>query len=144
MLGKYTNKIYLTGRVQPEISIRYLDYNKPLVRLRIEVEEAPATEEAEALRSWHRLVAMDEVALFIEREVSEGDLIALSGKLLYRYERQTHGPDLLIAEIRVEEVKLLEKAAQKEQTIVSPIEIADENWLIDLDEYQAQEGEPPI
>jgi single-strand DNA-binding protein len=58
---------------------------------------------------WHRIVAFDGIANFINNTLQLGDVVQVDGRLNYRDYTDQYGADVTITEIVVLKIKLIER-----------------------------------
>ncbi|RXR24452.1 single-stranded DNA-binding protein [Flavobacterium stagni] len=106
------NRIQLIGHVGQDPEIRSFEGGKKVANLNIATQDVYYKEQGEKVEQteWHRVVAWGKLANVIEKFVSKGKEIAVSGKITYRNYEDKEGVKRYITEVVAEELHLLGKA----------------------------------
>lgn len=107
------NRIQLIGHVGQDPEIRSFEGGKKVANLNIATNDVYYKEEGEKVEQteWHRVVAWGKLANVIEKFVSKGKEIAVSGKITYRNYEDKEGVKRYITEVVADEVLLLGKTS---------------------------------
>ena len=105
------NRIQLIGHVGQDPEIRSFEGGKKVANLNIATNDVYYKEEGEKVEQteWHRVVAWGKLANVIEKFVSKGKEIAVSGKITYRNYEDKEGIKRYITEVVADEVLLITK-----------------------------------
>jgi len=109
IMNTLRNKVQLIGNVGQQPNITTLDNGKTVARLSLATNEhyKNGDGEKQTTTHWHTLVAWGKTASVIEKYVSKGQEIAVSGKLSSRTYQTNAGEKRTVTEIVVQEVLLL-------------------------------------
>ena len=111
------NNVQLIGNVGQDPNITTLDNGKTVARLSLATNERYKDSEGEPQTTthWHNLVAWRKTASVIEKYVSKGQEIAVSGKLSSRTYQTNTGDKRTVTEVIVQEVLLLHQKKDNAQ-----------------------------
>ena len=103
------NHVQLIGNVGQEPTITQLESGKKVARISLATNEnyKNANGEKQSNTEWHNLVAWGKTAGIVEKYVSKGKEIAISGKLTSRSYETKEGEKRFVTEIIVNEILLL-------------------------------------
>jgi single-strand DNA-binding protein len=103
------NHVQLIGNVGQEPTITQLESGKKVARISLATNEnyKNANGEKQSNTEWHNLVAWGKSAGIVEKYVSKGKEIAISGKLTSRSYETKEGEKRFVTEIIVNEILLL-------------------------------------
>ncbi|NPA43589.1 MAG: single-stranded DNA-binding protein [Chlorobi bacterium] len=105
------NQVSLIGYVGLDPEIRKMSNGQKMARLNLATKEVYYNREGERTEhtAWHKVVAWGRHAEIIDRYVRKGRLLGVDGKLAYREYTTPEGEKRRIAEIRVENLQLLDR-----------------------------------
>ncbi len=103
------NKVQLIGNVGQDPTITNLENGKKVVRLSLATNEnyKNSNGEKQTDTNWHNIVAWGKTTEIIEKYVSKGKEIAVSGKLTSRSYETKEGEKRYVTEVVVNEILLL-------------------------------------
>ena len=103
------NHVQLIGNVGQEPTITQLESGKKVARISLATNEnyKNANGEKQSNTEWHNLVAWGKTASIVEKYVTKGKEIAISGKLTSRSYETKEGEKRFVTEIIVNEILLL-------------------------------------
>lgn len=146
LMKKKLNSVSLIGKISSEIDIHYIDYNKAILKFSLEVEED--LEEANMpniLRSWHKIVAIGDMALACERLLKKLMFISLEGRLVYRKYTDKNAISHTITEIYLRDFEIIEQKWENPKAeLEEEAGLSNEDFLFDFSKYELGEDEPPI
>lgn len=105
------NRVQLIGHVGQEPEIRSFEGGKKVANLNMATNDVYYKDEGEKVEQteWHRVVAWGKLAERIEKFVTKGKEIAISGKISYRNYEDKDGVKRFITEIVADDMLLLGK-----------------------------------
>jgi len=108
------NHIHLIGYAGQDPEIRVLDNGTKLARFSLATNEYYIARNGERKEEtqWHQIVAWNKAADMVERLVGKGRLLNIDGKLVYRHYEDKDGKKRTVAEIRADEILVLDKRSQ--------------------------------
>ncbi|MCB0461425.1 MAG: single-stranded DNA-binding protein [Flavobacteriaceae bacterium] len=103
------NNVQLIGHVGQEPTITQLESGKKVARISLATNEnyKNANEEKQSNTQWHTLVAWGKAAGIVEKYVTKGKEIAITGKLTSRSYETKEGEKRSVTKIMVNEILLL-------------------------------------
>ncbi|WP_047419539.1 single-stranded DNA-binding protein [Cellulophaga sp. Hel_I_12] len=103
------NHVQLIGNVGQEPTITNLDNNKKVARFSIATNESYKNSKGEKVQNtdWHTVVAWGKTAEIIEKFVSKGKELGVTGKLRTRKYTTDDGSDRYVTEVEAREILLL-------------------------------------
>ena len=103
------NNVQLIGNVGQEPTISQLESGKKVARISLATNEnyKNANGEKQSNTEWHNLVAWGKTAGIVEKYVTKGKEIAITGKLTSRSYETKEGEKRFVTEIIVNEILLL-------------------------------------
>ncbi|MEZ4842336.1 MAG: single-stranded DNA-binding protein [Flavobacteriaceae bacterium] len=103
------NNVQLIGNVGQEPTITQLESGKKVARISLATNEnyKNANGEKQSNTEWHNLVAWGKTAGIVEKYVTKGKEIAITGKLTSRSYETKEGEKRFVTEIIVNEILLL-------------------------------------
>ena len=106
------NKITLIGRVG-RVDVKTFTNGNKIVEASLATSFRYKDRDGnrQELTDWHNLVFNGVQADIVERYVTKGDMLAVQGRMTYREYTDANGVKKTIAEVRVDELDLLPKAA---------------------------------
>lgn len=109
MMSTLKNKVQLIGNVGQEPTITNLENGKKVVRLSLATNEnyKNSNDEKQTNTNWHNIVAWGKTADIIEKYVSKGQEIAVSGKLTSHSYETKEGEKRYVTEVVINEILLL-------------------------------------
>ena len=110
------NKITLIGRVG-RVDVKTFTNGNKIVEasLATSFRYKDRDGNSQKLTDWHNLVFNGVQADIVERYVRKGDMLAVRGRMTYREYTDANGVKKTIAEVRVDELDLLPKAATAQE-----------------------------
>lgn len=105
------NNVQLIGHVGQEPTITQLESGKKVARISLATNEKfkNANGEKQSNTEWHTLVAWGKAAEIVEKYVTKGKEIAITGKLTSRSYESKEGEKRFVTEVIVNEILLLGK-----------------------------------
>lgn len=102
------NKVTLIGRTGKEVEIVNFENGK-LAKVSLATSDHYTNAKGEKVEEtqWHNLVAFGRTAEVLEKYVTKGDEIAVTGKITYRNYDGEDGQKRYITEIRMDELVML-------------------------------------
>lgn len=109
IMSTLKNNVQLIGHVGQEPTITQLESGKKVARISLATNEnyKNANEEKQSNTQWHTLVAWGKAAGIVEKYVTKGKEIAITGKLTSRSYETKEGEKRFVTEIMVNEILLL-------------------------------------
>ena len=109
IMSTLKNNVQLIGHVGQEPTITELESGKKVARISLATNEnyKNANGEKQSNTEWHTLVAWGKTASIVEKYVTKGKEIAISGKLTSRSYETKEGEKRFVTEIIVNEILLL-------------------------------------
>ncbi|MDP5231422.1 MAG: single-stranded DNA-binding protein [Cellulophaga sp.] len=103
------NHVQLIGNVGQEPTITNLDNDKKVARFSIATNESYKNSKGEKVQNtdWHTVVAWGKTADIIEKFVSKGKELGVTGKLKTRKYTTDDGTDRYVTEVEANEILLL-------------------------------------
>ena len=103
------NHVQLIGNVGQEPTITNLDKDRKVARFFIATNESYKNSKGEKVQNtdWHTVVAWGKTAEIIEKFVSKGKELGLTGKLKTRKYTTDDGSDRYVTEVEAREILLL-------------------------------------
>lgn len=105
------NKVTLLGNAGMQPEIKSFDNDKKLAKLSLAVNESRKNEKGEWTTNtqWYNLVAWNNTAGFMERNVQKGYELLVEGKLVNRSYDAKDGTKRYVTEIEVSELMIVNK-----------------------------------
>ncbi len=105
------NKVQLIGHVGNEPTITNLESGKKCAKLTLATNEVYKNDKGEKVEEtqWHSVVAWGKTAEIIEKYVTKGKELAITGKLTHRSYDDKNGEKRYITEVVANELLLLGK-----------------------------------
>lgn len=113
------NKALLIGFVEKEPLVRYTNVDAVVAAFTIEtVEEGFVTAKGEQIpehKEWHRIVAWNDIAKYVESKVRKGSLVSIEGKLRTRSYVDKANVMRYITEVHAEKICVVKGADSTNQ-----------------------------
>jgi len=105
------NKVQLIGHVGQDPEIKTLEGGKKLANITIATNDAYYKENGEKVEQteWHKVIAWGKTAEIVEKYVTKGKEIAISGKLTHRSYDDKDGNKRYVTEVVANELVLIGK-----------------------------------
>ena len=105
------NKVTLIGWVGKKPDVRILDNGISLAKFHLSTTESYKDEfnEYQKVTTWHDIVAWKNLAVYIEQEVSIGDLVHIEGKITHEQRNNSKGERKVYTNIVVNQINILKK-----------------------------------
>lgn len=112
-MASLKNSVKLIGNLGGDPEVKRLEGGKIVAKISLATNETYKNARGEKVTStqWHRLTAWGKVAEIIEKYTKKGSEIAVEGKLEYQNYEDKDGISRYVANIKINEVLLLSKAA---------------------------------
>lgn len=139
-MGVFVNRVILLGIVDGEPEVRYLDEGRQLARIRLRTEQPYTTAEGEVrtAREWHDVVSWGNLALRVQLEVHDDDLVMVEGALRHHKWQDSRGGQHHDVEVAAEQLQVL---TPKEEAVVNaPRQVA--TGTAGVDTHSRGLGEP--
>ena len=108
------NKALLIGFVEKEPLVRYTNVDAVVAAFTIEtVEEGFVTAKGEQIpehKEWHRIVAWNDIAKYVESKVRKGSLVSIEGKLRTRSYVDKANVMRYITEVHADKIRVVNDA----------------------------------
>lgn len=108
-MNSLKNRVQLIGNVGQDPAIKVLDNGNKMARLSLATNESWKNKDGDKITEtqWHQLVAWGGTADLLEKYVTKGKEIGISGKLVHRDYDDAQGQKRYITEVVISEVMLL-------------------------------------
>ncbi|MEN9335178.1 MAG: single-stranded DNA-binding protein [Bacteroidota bacterium] len=104
------NRVQLIGHVGQDPEIRSFEGGKKVANLNIATHDSYYKDDEKVEQTeWHRVVAWGRLANLIEKYVTKGKEIAISGKITYRNYEDKEGVKRYITEVVADDIVLMSK-----------------------------------
>ncbi|MBC7642232.1 MAG: single-stranded DNA-binding protein [Flavobacterium sp.] len=106
------NRVQLIGNVGQDPEIKNLEGGKKLANISLATNDSYTNEKGEKITDtqWHRLTAWGNTAEIIEKYVTKGKEIAITGKISYKSYDDKNGEKRFTTEITINELQFVGKA----------------------------------
>lgn len=140
---KRYNSVFLCGTISSDIDVHYIDFEKPVLRFTLEVEEQVfQNNNTNTYNSWHKIVAHNDIALVCERLLKKGISLYIEGRLVYRKYTDKNAITHNITEIYLQDFELIkENNIDNNEKIPNDDEQENPDWLFDFSEYKLEDDE---
>lgn len=140
---KRYNSVFLCGTISSDIDVHYIDFEKPVLRFTLEVEEQVfQNNNTNTYKSWHKIVAHNDIALICERLLKKGILLYIEGRLVYRKYTDKNAITHNITEIYLQDFELIKDSnIDNNEKITNNDEQENPDWLFDFSAYKLEDDE---
>lgn len=106
------NRVQLIGNVGQDPEIKNLEGGRKLANISLATNDSYTNEKGEKITDtqWHRLTAWGNTAEIIEKYVTKGKEIAITGKISYKSYDDKNGEKRFATEITINELQFVGKA----------------------------------
>ena len=125
------NNVNLVGRLTKDIEIKKTNSGKEVTTFSLAVNDKKVNDQQVSF--FFNIVAWEQCARYLKQFVSKGDLIGVNGRLTTRSYQNTRGEKVTVTEIVADDVMLLNKAKQAQQT-------SNQNTNLFYNAYQEQKS----
>ena len=125
------NNVNLVGRLTKDIEIKKTNSGKEVTTFSLAVNDKKVNDQQVSF--FFNIVAWEQCARYLKQYVSKGDLIGVNGRLTTRSYQNTRGEKVTVTEIVADDVMLLNKAKQAQQT-------SNQNTNLFYNAYQEQKS----
>lgn len=108
------NNVNLVGRLTKDIEIKKTNSGKEVTTFSLAVNDKKVNDQQVSF--FFNIVAWEQCARYLKQYASKGDLIGVNGRLTTRSYQNTRGDKVTVTEVVAEDVMLLNKAKQAQQT----------------------------
>ena len=108
------NNVNLVGRLTKDIEIKKTNSGKEVTTFSLAVNDKKVNDQQVSF--FFNIVAWEQCARYLKQYVSKGDLIGVNGRLTTRSYQNTRGEKVTVTEVVADDVMLLNKAKQAQQT----------------------------
>jgi single-strand DNA-binding protein len=117
-MNKIKNNTNLIGHVGQDPDIRRLENGSMVANFSLATNESYKDKSGEwqTETQWHRIVAWGKLAEYVENKIKKGTECAVSGKLKYQKYTNRDGQQVTIANIVIDQILVLSRGSQPEQT----------------------------
>ncbi len=108
-MSKISNKVQLIGNLGIDPEVKELENKSKVAKFSLATNESYTNAKGEKITGtqWHNIVAWNKTAEIIEKYVSNGDKIAVEGRLTHRSYEDKEGVKKYVTEVVAHEVLLL-------------------------------------
>ena len=125
------NNVNLVGRLTKDIEIKKTNSGKEVTTFSLAVNDKKVNDQQVSF--FFNIVAWEQCARYLKQYVSKGDLIGVNGRLTTRSYQNTRGEKVTVTEVVADDVMLLNKAKQAQQT-------SNQNTNLFYNAYQEQKS----
>ena len=125
------NNVNLVGRITKDIEIKKTNSGKEVTTFSLAVNDKKVNDQQVSF--FFNIVAWEQCARYLKQYVSKGDLIGVNGRLTTRSYQNTRGEKVTVTEVVADDVMLLNKAKQAQQT-------SNQNTNLFYNAYQEQKS----
>ena len=125
------NNVNLVGRLTKDIEIKKTNSGKEVTIFSLAVNDKKVNDQQVSF--FFNIVAWEQCARYLKQYASKGDLIGVNGRLTTRSYQNTRGEKVTVTEVVADDVMLLNKAKQAQQT-------SNQNTNLFYNAYQEQKS----
>ena len=125
------NNVNLVGRLTKDIEIKKTNSGKEVATFSLAVNDKKVNDQQVSF--FFNIVAWEQCARYLKQYAGKGDLIGVNGRLTTRSYQNTRGDKVTVTEVVADDVMLLNKAKQAQQT-------SNQNTNLFYNAYQEQKS----
>ena len=125
------NNVNLVGRLTKNIEIKKTNSGKEVATFSLAVNDKKVNDQQVSF--FFNIVAWEQCARYLKQYAGKGDLIGVNGRLTTRSYQNTRGEKVTVTEVVADDVMLLNKAKQAQQT-------SNQNTNLFYNAYQEQKS----
>lgn len=140
------NRVTLIGRLGKDPEKRVLESGAPYVRFSLATDESykDAQGNWQDQTEWHNVIMWRDMADRAERQLKQGYLIYVEGKLTYRSWKDQEGHEHHITEIRANSYRLLKRTMKDEIAAYNQGQMQEPSGLPNAQAYQQTAPTGPV